>query len=159
MNALTLEPRRWYSWDFTIHEGGRQVADLDLSAWREKATLTIDGVEYRVYRERLMSGDFVLERGSTILARATKPSAFWNTFIVHYQGREHTLRKASVWRRTFLLEDHGREIGRIVPHSMWRRDGTATLPADWPLPVRTFVIWLAIILWKRDADSAAAAGA
>ena len=156
MSALTVSPRRWYSWDFAILEGSREVADMDLSAWREKATLTIDGVEYRVSREGLVSGDFLLERGGTVLARATKPSAFWNTFIIHYMGREYTLRKASMWRRTFILDDQGHEIGRIVPHSMWRRDGTATLPPDWPLPVRAFVVWLVIILWKREADSAAA---
>jgi hypothetical protein len=156
LSALTLAPRRWYSWDFTLHDGPREVADLDLSAWREKATLTIDDVEYRVYREGLMSGDFLLERGNTILARATKPSAFRDRFVMHYEGRDYMLRKASVWRRTFVLEDADREIGRIVPHSMWRRDGTATLPAAWPLPLRTFIVWLAIILWKREAEAAAA---
>ena len=156
MSALTLAARRWYSWDFTLHDGPREVADLDLSAWREKATLTIGDVEYRVYREGLMSGDFLLERGDTILARATKPSAFRNRFVMHYEGRDYMLRKVSVWRRTFVLEDADREIGHIVPHSFWRRDGTATLPAAWPLPVRTFVVWLAIILWKRDAEAAAA---
>jgi hypothetical protein len=35
------------------------------------------------------------------------------------------------------------------------RDATVDLPPDWPLAVTTFVIWLAIILWKRDADSGA----
>jgi hypothetical protein len=77
--------------------------------------------------------------------------------IVHYSGREYTLRKPSVWRRTFVLMDGERQIGSIAPESMWSRRATAELPHDWPTPIKLFVIWLVIVLWKRDAESAAAA--
>jgi hypothetical protein len=155
MSALTVTPRRWYSWDFTIFDSSdRQVADMDLSTWRERATLTVDGVEYLVHRERAMSGEFLLERAREVLARATKPCAFRSAFIVRHGDREYTMRKPSAWRRTFVLEESDREIGRIHPRSLWRRDAVATFQADWPLPVRTFVIWLAIILWKRESQRA-----
>ena len=67
---LTIIPKAWYSWDFSVLDGDRQLAFMDLSSWREKGILTIDGVEHRVYREGAMSGDFVLERDGTVLARA-----------------------------------------------------------------------------------------
>jgi hypothetical protein len=154
---LTMVPQRWYSWDFTVTSGERRVAVLDLAVWRERATIMIGDVTHRVFRERAMSGDFLIEAGGRELARATKPSCFRDTMIVHYGGREYTLRKPSIWRRTFVLMDGERQIGSIAPESMWSRRATAEFPQEWPTPITLFVIWLVIVLWKRDAESAAAA--
>src|SRR5689334_14649829 len=161
---LTIIPRTWYSWDFRVMDEGREVAFMNISSWREKGTLTIAGAEHRVYREGRMSGDFVLEHNGTVLVRASKPSAFSSTMIVSYQGREYTLSKQSLWRRAFVvLEPLGeagsaneREVGSLVPAGMMTRKACVDLPADWPLPLRVFVIWLTVIMWKREADAAAA---
>jgi len=154
--AITMVPKRWYSWDFAVMHGDRTVAVLDLSSWRERAEIVIGEVTHRVYREHAMSGDFIIEAGGRQLARATKPSAFRHTIIVHYRGKDYTLRKPSVWRRAFVLMDGERQIGSIAPASTWTRRATAELPPDWPAPITAFVIWLVIVLWKRDANSGAA---
>jgi hypothetical protein len=151
--ALTLAPRRWFSWDFTLTSGDRTVALLDLSAWRERGEIMIGDVTHRVFREHAMSGDFIIESGGRELARATKPSAFRNLFIVHYGGRDYTLRKRSIWQRGFVLMDGEREIGSVAPESIWTRRAAADLPSDWPAPIKAFVSWLVVILWKRDANS------
>jgi hypothetical protein len=153
---MRMVPRRWYSWDFIVKRNDRTVAVLDLASWRERAKIVIGDVTHRVFRERAMSGDFIIEAGGRELARASKPSAFRDTMIVHYDGRDYTLRKPSVWRRRFVLLDGERQIGSIAPESAWTRQATADLPQDWPVPIRAFVIWLVVILWKRDAESAAA---
>jgi hypothetical protein len=67
-----------------------------------------------------MSGDFIIEAGGRELARATKPSAFRDTIIVHYGRRDLTLRKPSVWRRAFALMDGVREI------HLWKRDAQSS---------------------------------
>ena len=153
---MRVVPKKWYSWDFSLVSGDRTLATLDLSAWREKADILVEGVTHRVFREGVMTGDFVLERGSQVLARATKPSAFRNAFIVTYNGKSYMQRKPSAWRRAFVLLDEERHIGSVSPLSAWTRQATADLPRDWPMPIKAFIIWLVIILWKRDAESAAA---
>jgi hypothetical protein len=157
--VLTIVPRHWWSWDFDVVDGTRVLARIDTSAWREKGVLTIDGVEHRVYRDGVMSGAFILERDGMPLVKARKPSAFRTVLIVSYDGREYTLRKKSAWRAAFVLLEADREIGSLTPNSLWRRDARVTLTHDWPLPIRVFVIWLAIIMWKRDADAVVAAAA
>ena len=92
MSAWALVPKAWYSWDFSVTAGDRTIARFDLSSWRERGVITIDGIEHRVFRESVM-GDFVIERGSSTLARATKQSAFTSTVIFKYDGREYMLRK------------------------------------------------------------------
>jgi hypothetical protein len=153
--SLAIVPERWFSWDVSVIKSGRTLAALDLSTWRERAEIRIGDVTHHVFRERLMGGDFVIEAGGRELARAAKPSAFRNTFVVSYAGRDYTLRKASVWRREFELTDGERRIGTIAPESRWTRRATADLPPDWPAPITAFVIWLVIILWKREAAAAA----
>ena len=140
--TVALLPKRWFSWDYNVMNGDRTLARLDLSCWRERAE--IGDITHRVFRERAMGGDFIIEAAGRELARATKPSAFRHTMIVHYKGKDFTLRKRSVWRRAFVLMDGERQIGAI-----------ADLPPDWPAPITAFVIWLVIILWKRDADASA----
>jgi len=153
---MTMEPRRWYSWDYTVKSGDRTVAVLDCASWRVRGEIVIGDVTHRVFREGAMSGDFIIEAGGRELARATKPSAFRDTIVVHYGRRHFTLRKPSLWRRGFALMDGERQIGAISPESAWTRRATADLPPDVPVPIQAFVVWLVILLWKRDAQSSAA---
>jgi hypothetical protein len=155
---LTLHPKHWFSWDFTVDDGQRAVADIDVSWWRERGTLSVAGRTYPVYREGLMSGDFILESDGVVLARAAKPSAFRRAFELNHDGRTYILRARSAFRRAFVLEHGSREVGSVVPQGLMRRWATAELPDTLPLPVKVFALWLTILIWKRESDSAAAAG-
>jgi len=148
---MKLIPKSWLSWDFTAFDGSHAVADFDISSWREKATLTVQSDEYSVYREGMMSGDFILQSVAGLeWARAEKPSAFRRCFVIRHAGNSYTLRATSM--RQFTLFDDSREIGSISPDGFFTRRATVDLPDALPLPVRMFITWLAIILWKRDAD-------
>lgn len=152
MSVLTLAPRNWFTWNFSVLDGERLLADINFSSWRERGSLTIDGVDYSVYRES-MFGDFLLEQSGTVIARAEKPSAFHRSFTVRYKEKPYTLQAESAFRRAFVLLDGNREIGSIVPENIWGRQAVVTLPDDWPLPVKSFAIWLTLLHWRRDASS------
>jgi hypothetical protein len=155
---LRVTPRSWFSNTYLIAEDGVSVAALDLAVFREAATLLIDREEYRLYREGWASGDFVLERNGAVVARATKPSAFRNLFEIEYNGQRFTLQRESAWRREFGLYRGEGRIGALAPESTWSRVAQGELPADLPLAVRAFMIWLMVVIWRRD-DSAAASAA
>ncbi len=151
---LKAIPKRWFSWDFTIMEDSKPVSDIDVSWWREKGLLTVYGIDYMVYREGLMSGDFILELDSMVLSRAKKPSAFHRSFLIEHAGKQYTLRAKSAFQRAFLLLDGTREIGLLSPEGIFTRRATVEFPEELSLPTKVFIIWLAVILWKRDSDSA-----
>ena len=129
------------------------VARIETHWWREKGALTIQGVDHSVYRERPMSGDFILESAGSILARARKPSAFRRFFNVEHAGRQYTLRAPSAFRRAFIVLDGDLGIGSISPDGLFTRRASVDLPENIPLAVRIFIVWLAVILWKRESDS------
>ena len=152
---LTAVPTRWFAWEFTVNDGPRPVATIDVSWWREQGTLTVGGVDHRVYREGMLSGSFILEAAGSVVARAMKPSAFRRAFVIEHGGRRYTLQAAAVFRRRMVLLDGEKIIGSLSPQSAFTRRSDVDLPRDLPLAVRVFVIWLAVILWKRESDSGA----
>lgn len=154
---LTAVPKRWFSWDFIIEDDEKAVAEIDMSWWREKGLLKVEGVDYRVHREGLLSGEFILESAGSVIARAEKPSIIHRSFLIDHAGKQYTLRARCLFQRAFLLLEGDREIGSLSPESLFTRRATVDLPQTLPLPVKVFIVWLAMILWKRDSDSAVGA--
>lgn len=151
--TLSAIPKGWFSWDFRILDGARQVAEIDVAFWREQGRLTVQGVPYKVYRERLMSGAFILETEESVVARAEKPDAFRRRLLIEHEGKQLILQARTVFGREFTLFDGQSEIGSIAPEGLFSRRVEARLPENMSLPVRVFILWLVIILWKRDSDS------
>jgi hypothetical protein len=153
---LKMIPKSLFSWDFVVTDGALPVAEIDVSWWREKGRLTAQGATYDIYREGWMNGAFLLESDGALLARAEKPSALRRSFDLECGKKFYTLRAESHFRRKFVLFDGEREVGWISPDGMFTRHATAQFPDSIPLPVKIFIIWLVVILWKRQSDSAAA---
>lgn len=147
---LTADPKHWFSSGFTVMEGSQTLAEFDVSVW-EKGVLTVQGVSYRAYREGgIWRGTFILESAGAVLARAEKPSAFRSYLRIGHLDKRYILRERSAFGRTLLLLDGDRQIGVLSPRGISRRRVAADLPEALPLPVKVFVIWLAVVLWNRD---------
>jgi hypothetical protein len=153
MTMLAI-PRNWFSWDFTLFDEGHSLAKIRMSSWREKGTLTIADQTYRVYREGLFSGSFILESRGTVLARAAKPSAMTRRLVVDCGGSEFELKPLSAFSRKFQLRSGGAIVGTLSPGGFLSRRMNVELSPDLPLPARVFVVWLAVLLWKRESESA-----
>ncbi|HZD48155.1 MAG TPA: hypothetical protein VE178_05350 [Silvibacterium sp.] len=164
---LHVVPQSWLSWNFDVYEGAHQVAEIKVSTLPERGTFSIDGTSFRARREGMFSGEFFLEDGSEnrgengdqIIARAQKPSALLKSFEIQYSDRSYKLKKESVVGRAFLLLEGDREVGSIRPEGFLSRKAAALLPAEMPRPVQVFVIWLTILMWRRDANAGASAAA
>lgn len=153
---LYAVPKSWFSRNYDIMEKPRQVAELDMSWWREQGWLAIEGVSYKICRERLMSGAFILETAGTSVARAEKPNPLFRQFLIESEGRRLWLKAKSVFSREFALFEGSNQIGRVVPSGFLTRRAEAYLPDEFPLPVKIFILWLALILWNRESESASA---
>ena len=153
---LQLEPTRWFSWAFTVADDGRPLGTLEVS-WRERGQVHVAGQTFAVVRKGFASSEFRLESGGTVVATATKPSVFRREFAITFSGRTLRLRPRSAWGRALALHEGEREVGDVRRRA-WSRRATATVPETLPLPVRFFVLWLAVLIWKRDDDASAATG-
>ena len=152
---LEAVPRHLFSYDFVVRSASGDVATLDVALWRERAEFELDGVPYRMYREGLMSGAFILERAGFPIATAAKPSAFRAAFELETGGRSYSLRRLSIFSRHFGLFSGDTQIGSVRPASIFTRRTLIELPRDWSPALQLFVFWLALVIWKREEAAAA----
>jgi hypothetical protein len=152
---LEAIPKSWFSWNFKINEGSKKVADLDISSWREKGELRINGVDYVVFRKGTFRPTIILEQSNTKLAKATRSSIFRHSFLIETDGKQYTLEKRSFVGRKIILKNDLGEIGSVSPKGFLSRRAIVDLPENMELPLRIFVIWLALFLWKRESGSSA----
>ena len=151
---LRAVPDSWFSWDFTIFDDNKAIAKLDLAWVREAGELSLEGANYKVFREGLVSGAFILEKEGSVLASAGKTSVLVRSFNLEYNGTSYTLEAESMMLRKFVLRTGGKTIGSVRPETAFTRRAIIDLPIDIALPVRIFMVWLILIIWKRDNDAA-----
>ena len=149
--TLNIAPTNWYSEVFKVSDESRPVADVALSWWRDKGELAIGGATYRARREAPLSRAFVLEGPDGVLMRAEGRGFFRPAFAIRHAGRDYTLRPKSIFRRAFVLSDGAREVGALAPRNPFTRKAAVDLPPELPLPLRMFVVWLAVMSWRRAA--------
>jgi len=151
---LTARPKKWYSWDFTLQDAeGRRVADVDLSSWRERGNVVVGQSEYRVRPEGLFR-QFVLEDDVSVRARARKTRLFGCEFEIEFEGDHFTLKKQSMWSHTVVLHQGGEELG-VIRHAAWyKRDAHIEMAERLSPVLQAFALWLALLLWKREAAAA-----
>ncbi|HEV3050828.1 MAG TPA: hypothetical protein VGX50_10985 [Longimicrobium sp.] len=151
---IVAVPRKWFSGDYLLQQAHGTVADLDVSAWREQGEFDVAGGRYRVYREGMASGAFVLEKSGQTLARAVKPSAFKARFEIQAGGRAFTMHRPRWWRSDFALLEGQTQVGSVRRARAFTRRTIVDLPHDLPLAAQVFVFWLALIIWNREQSAA-----
>jgi hypothetical protein len=149
-DMLKVVPKAW-SYAFSVTDGTESFAQaVDLSWWRDKGELRIQGAIYRTHRE---GSSYVLESAAGVVARADRPRAWFREFVIEHSGHRYTLRAKSAFRRKFLLLDGETQVGSISAEGLFTRKAAVELPRELPLFLQVFIIWLAMTLWKHDDSS------
>jgi hypothetical protein len=156
---LKTIPKHWFTWNCEVLENAVPVASIDFATWGEAGELIVQGSRYRVYRESPLSGRFILEENGNFIASAEKPNPLFRAFFLEYAGHQYELKAESPLGRTFVLQEYGQSIGSIYPDHAFTRKAIVDLPANIPLAVRIFMVWLVMILWRRQQRQSNAASA
>jgi len=152
--VLEAIPTGFFRTNFRLQQRDKLLGEVNASMWRCRARLELEEGTYELYRDGPFRGDFLIERNGSVVARATKPSALRNRFELQLQNRHLVLRKLSMWSRRFGLFEGDKQIGSIYPLGMFSRRANIDLPAEWPLPTRAFLFWLALLMWKQEQAAA-----
>jgi hypothetical protein len=68
-------------------------------------------------------------------------------------ARTYTLAATSWLGRSFAVTENGATVGTIARSGFFTTKCTADLPGDLPLEVQGFLIWLVLIIWRRQATT------
>jgi hypothetical protein len=118
---------------------------------REGASAEIGGQRYVVRRDGRKR--FVLDANGQQIAAVERDGRNWKLSTA---GAEYGFAKRSAWRSAFELRLAGVPVGTV---SRKRRTVICDLPDDLPVPVQTFLGFVAMALWNREAAAAGGASA
>jgi hypothetical protein len=145
---VKIIPKVW-SYGFSVTVGTESVAQaVDLSWWRDRGELRVEGAVYTARREK---SSYVLESLAGVLARAERTRRWLHEFSIEHSGHRYTLREKSAFRRQFLLLDGANPVGSISPAGFFARQMDVELPEALPLFLQVFIVWLTITLGKHDS--------
>lgn len=146
-----------WSYNFCVIDGAECLAEaVDLSWWRDRGELRIQGAAYTARRCR---SSYILQSAEGVLAHAERPRMLSGELAIEHLNHRYTLRQSSLFRSDFQLLEGCSQIGSIIPKGFFTRSVSVELPETFPLVLRVFVIWLAVVLWKHADSFAVAAGA
>jgi hypothetical protein len=159
LKKAAMEPDRYrvrrdgYGYDFTlVDRDGRTVARAKLSRWRPCAALEVEGLVYLAYYAGRHWKQAVLERADGAKMITAHCSGFWNwSASLDFRGRRYELRKNGWPALYHLFRDNRVAIGGFDRQIMeWLVD----LPAELPLEINVFVLWLVVMRWRKHDPSA-----
>jgi len=109
-----------------------------------------------------------VENPSTWQERSLKTNEWKDRFVFEHGGNRYELRTKSRmlrkelgWKRACVIIPEGvGSVGSIRAKGSWfSRECTVDLPEELPLEVKVFLVWVAVILRRREAAELATAGA
>jgi hypothetical protein len=157
---LKTIPAHWFTWNCGVFENHVPIANMGFSVWGEAGELQVQNAHdqnghhqnshYKVYRESAISSNFFLADHETCIAMAEKPNPLFRQFFIKHADSRYELQAISPLGRKFILQEYGQIVGSIYPAHALTQRAIADLPTTIPLPVRLFMVWLVLTLWKRQ---------
>lgn len=129
-----------------------EAATALLTGRRESCEFSLSGTGFRIERDGRKR--FLLHGPDGTTATAEQQT-----------GREWTVRAAtgnlklvrpSIWRSGWEVQQRGSRKGEIRHDGAFRSTYTADIPADVPLPVAVFALYVILVVYQRAAAAAAA---
>lgn len=156
MTILEAEPTGWLSRNAVIRSNGKELTELKITPWKSWGSFTLDGEEFTIEPSGFWLINAHLRKGSTIIARAEKPSMWRRAFKITSADASMTLESLS-WRgREYALLIGQQEVGRVSREGMTGRKIRLEFPDEVPVVLQVFLTYLVLCQAKRESDAAAA---
>lgn len=135
-----------------VTQNGRPVGDLDLSRWRERATLmTPDGTW--VFRRRGMRRLIAEQPEDNPVATATS-TLFTGRWTVESSVGVYVVRRR-FFRSSLTVERNGAPVGELT-RRVFSQSSAVELSDDAPVWLQAFLAWIAMMQRRRDSAAAGA---
>lgn len=156
--TLTFVPEGWtHSRHHILDADGRAVGTLDLSNWREAATLVLGEATYAIRLDRIDRAFTVCGPDGLPVAQAHKASAWKPDFALDWGDGRGRLYRPSAWRggRFVVDGEDGERLVNLERRGVWRPRLHVGTVGDWTLERTAFVAVLMLFVLRAEAAAAA----
>ncbi|WP_456883164.1 hypothetical protein [Geodermatophilus sp. SYSU D00779] len=140
---------------------GVVVATLRASNWKEAATAVVDDREWVLAKARReLTGRWAADPEGTARLRARQTSFWRGTWEADLEGTPVQAEVVSRWKGGHRYRSGGRVIAETGTTGGWSPRPTLTADESLPLDHQVYLLWLALVMSRRDeaATMAAVAG-
>ena len=150
-DQLLVRPRGWFSRFIDILAGDRRVATLELSFLLDQGRAEIEGQAYELQHPSFFARGYTMRRAGAVVATARADGFFFPSYRFEFEGQSYELRRQGFWTSKMLVlrRAESEVLGSLYPDGLLSRRATAALPAELPLTLRVFVIWLTFVAWRQ----------
>ena len=140
---------------------GSVVATLRASNWKESATAVVGGRVWVLARsKRELTGRWAVDPEDAVRLRARQTSFWKGTWAVELDGTPVEMQNVSRWKNAHRYLVGGRQVAESGSTGGWSPRLTLTADPALPLDHQVFLLWLELVLTRRnDAAMGAAVGA
>jgi hypothetical protein len=138
--------------ELPVLRDGSAVAVLRASNWKEAATAHVGDREW-VFTKRKgeLLGRWSTEPEDAARLRAVQKSLWRSTWTIDLEGRPVEMENASMWKGTHRYLSGGRQIAQSGSTGRWSPRPTLTADAALPVHQQVFLLWLELVLSRRNA--------
>ncbi|TFV66572.1 UNVERIFIED_ORG: hypothetical protein E4P37_06175 [Bacillus sp. AZ43] len=140
---------------------GSVVATLKASNWKEAATATIGAQQWVLAKaKRALTARWATEPEDAVRMSARQTSLWEGTWGADLEGIPVEVRSASYWKGAHRFLADGRVVAESGTTGGWSPRPTLTAEPDLPVHHQVFLLWLELIISRRNtAVVVAASGA
>jgi hypothetical protein len=132
------------------------LTQLKITAFKSRGTFTLEGDDFTIEPKGFFQSSAVLKKGTTIVAKAEKPSFLKRRFEITSAGHRLVLESQGWMGKHYNLLLGARKVGAIQRLGFAGRRYELDFPEDVPLVLQVFLTYLVAAQAKRE--NAAAAG-
>ena len=114
----------------------------------------MEGEEFTIEPQGFFGSGALLNKGSTVIARAHKASLFRRRFHITSAGHGLDLVSTSFWGREYVLLLGGQAVGSVSRSGFGGRRMTLEFPDEVPRFLQVFLAYLILCQAKREAAAA-----
>lgn len=155
MAVLHAEPMGWFSSSARLLAGDEELTELGITAFKSRGRFILDGEEFAIEPKGFFQTTALLKKGTAILARAEKPSAFRRRFEISSAGHRLVLESRSWTGRDYVLLLGNQEVGWVKREGMTGKKLRLEFPDEVPVFLQVLLAYLVLVQAKREAAAAA----
>jgi hypothetical protein len=141
--------------ELPVLRDGSVMAVLRASNWKEAATAIVgDRVWVFSKRKGELTARWDVEPQDTARLRAAQKSFWKSTWTVDLEGRPVEMQNASMWRSTHRYLSGGKQVAESGTTGRWSPRPTLTADDALPLHQQVFLLWVELVLSRRNAAAA-----
>jgi hypothetical protein len=146
--------------ELPVLRDGVVVARLEASNWKEQATAAVGDREWLFTRMKgELTARWAADPADTARLRARSASWWKGTWQVDLDGTGLEMRSASAWKGTHRFVVGDRQVAESGSTGGWSPRPTLTADESLPLDHQVFLLWLELVMNRRNMNTAVAAGA